>query len=353
MNLSGLLLLFALLLGNILISVYVFTNGFLIRRLSLNHSSTHAHADLKQFNRTVILFIDALRFDFIFTNQQQLFGIPTIQKLLTSQPANSKLFKFIADPPTTTMQRIKALMTGTLPTFIDAGSNFDSYMIEDDNLIQQTFTNNKSVIILGDDTWLSLFNATMLQQEHTYPSFNIKDLDTNDLNVDEKLKGILMSKDVEWNLMIGHYLGLDHCGHTFGPKSPVIRRKLNDVDRTIRFVSDLIEEDTLLVVIGDHGMTETGDHGGDSRLELESALFFYSKKPLHGSPDTVYKEVRQINLTPTLALLLGLPIPYSNLGIVIGEMFEKRIEAFHANYIQVCSVCLFRFFSWFKFLPQS
>jgi len=194
----------------------VFTNGFLIRRTSLNHTTTNAHTDLKQFNKTVILFIDALRFDFIFTknnSNSQHFGIPTIENLLITRPQNSKLFKFIADPPTTTMQRIKALMTGTLPTFIDAGSNFDSYMIEEDNLIQQSFTNNKSVVILGDDTWLSLFNVSMLKQEHTYPSFNIKDLDTNDMNVDEKLKQILLDKNLEWNLMIGHFLGLDHCGN--------------------------------------------------------------------------------------------------------------------------------------------
>ena len=61
-----------------------------------------------------------------------------------------------------------------------------------------------------------------------------------------------------------------------------------------------------MVVIGDHGMTETGfkfttmhntifqkrklilfpkkgDHGGDSKLELESALFFYSKKNIQNS----------------------------------------------------------------------
>ena len=33
-------------------------------------------------------------------------------------------------------------------------------------------------------------------------------------------------------------------------------------------------------------MTETGDHGGDSRLELETALFFYSKKKLFGEHET-------------------------------------------------------------------
>lgn len=35
------------------------------------------------------------------------------------------------------MQRLKALTTGSLPTFIDAGSNFASYAIVEDNLIKQ------------------------------------------------------------------------------------------------------------------------------------------------------------------------------------------------------------------------
>ncbi len=48
-------------------------------------------------------------------------------------------------------------------------------------------------------------------------------------------------------------------------------------------MSDSIDDETLLVVIGDHGMTEVGDHGGDSKPEIESALFFYSKKELFKS----------------------------------------------------------------------
>lgn len=50
---------------------------------------------------------------------------------------NSLLFHFIADPPTTTMQRLKALTTGSLPTFIDAGSNFASSAIHEDNWLDQ------------------------------------------------------------------------------------------------------------------------------------------------------------------------------------------------------------------------
>ena len=41
-----------------------------------------------------------------------------------------------------------------------------------------------------------------------------------------------------------------------------------------------LDDDTVLFVMGDHGMTQTGDHGGDSDDEVHAALFVYSTKPL-------------------------------------------------------------------------
>lgn len=56
---------------------------------------------------------------------------------MNQQPDNSRLMKFIADPPTTTLQRLKGMTTGSLPTFIDIGSNFASPEINEDNIIDQ------------------------------------------------------------------------------------------------------------------------------------------------------------------------------------------------------------------------
>ena len=39
--------------------------------------------------------------------------------LLTQESKQTRLFKFLADAPTTTLQRLKSLTTGGLPTFID------------------------------------------------------------------------------------------------------------------------------------------------------------------------------------------------------------------------------------------
>jgi phosphatidylinositol glycan class O len=48
-------------------------------------------------------------------------SMPRVGNYLREHKENSRLFKFLADPPTTTMQRITGLITGSIPAFIDAG----------------------------------------------------------------------------------------------------------------------------------------------------------------------------------------------------------------------------------------
>lgn len=98
---------------------------------------------LPQKAKVVLLIIDALRYDFTLYNssnpEPKAFQnkLPIMENLLKSQPHNTRLYQFVADPPTTTMQRLKALTTGSLPTFIDAGANFASAEINEDNIIDQ------------------------------------------------------------------------------------------------------------------------------------------------------------------------------------------------------------------------
>ena len=60
------------------------------------------------------------------------------------------------------------------------------------------------------------------------PSFNIEDLDT----VDNAVKNYLL-REIEGDkcdILIGHMLGIDHCGHTFGRSHPEMDRKLAELD---------------------------------------------------------------------------------------------------------------------------
>ncbi|XP_003703106.1 phosphatidylinositol glycan anchor biosynthesis class O [Megachile rotundata] len=315
----------------------VFTSGFLLNRVSRPERAeckycTDSDCDIEQLlqdpkaaaatcierkTRVVLLVVDALKYDFAHwydensTTSYYRNKLPVIHELLQNQPMHSRLYKFMADPPTTTMQRLKGLTTGSLPTFIDIGSNFASERIDEDNIVDQNI--DKGIVFMGDDTWTNLFPGKFKRQFPS-PSFNVWDLDTVDKDVRYRIFFEMKKKD--WSLLIAHVLGVDHCGHKHGANHPEMARKLNDTNNLIKEIIESLEEDTIFFVIGDHGMTETGDHGGDSISEIEAAMFVYSMVPLI-KYETVHNTVSQIDLVPTLASILGTPIPFSNLGSVI------------------------------------
>ncbi|XP_051540084.1 GPI ethanolamine phosphate transferase 3-like [Myxocyprinus asiaticus] len=130
----------------------------------------------------------------------------------------------------------------------------------------------------------------------------------------------------DWDVLIAHFLGVDHCGHRFGPDHPAMAEKLSQMDGVIRSVIKRLKNDTLLVVMGDHGMTDTGDHGGESQKETDAALFLYSSSTLFPAPGSQVEPevVPQTDLVPTLALLLGVPIPYSSVGQILLPLFPQN-----------------------------
>lgn len=290
----------------------------------------------KTFDKAVIIIIDALRYDFTVPYHGEAHHYHNALKVLyetaSRQPQNAFLLPFIADPPTATLQRLKGLTTGTLPTFVDLGSNFAGTAIEEDNILAQLRSVGKNIVHLGDDTWHSLYPGYFDSNlTHAYDSFNVWDLHTVDNGVTEHIIPLLEQEETKkWDVIIGHYLGVDHAGHRYGPDHPAMTHKLHEMDDLLRRIIATLDEKTLLVVMGDHGMDTKGDHGGESDDEIEAALWMYSKKSVFGrthddfiSPPSTAKErpTAQIDLVPTLALLLGLPIPYNNLGSPISEAF--------------------------------
>ncbi|CAL8279762.1 unnamed protein product [Merluccius merluccius] len=335
------------------VGIYLFVSGFLLVRLEVNRTS--ACDDVLQpggggvgggdgvgggggsrrrdfcgakprFRRTLLLIIDALKMDFARfdpsnkTPRPYENKLPVLEEMTSLRPAHSRLYPFRADPPTTTMQRIKGFTTGSLPTFIDVGNNFASSAILEDNIIHQFGKIGKRLVFMGDDTWENLF-PKKFQRSLPFPSFNVKDLHTVDNGILQHLYSTMVGED--WDVLVAHFLGVDHCGHRFGPDHPAMGHKLTQMDGVIRSVMERLHNDTLLVVMGDHGMTDTGDHGGESQKETDAALFLYSPTPLFPGPPSQSEPevVPQTDLVPTLSLLLGAPIPYSNVGQVLLPLF--------------------------------
>ncbi|GAW09775.1 phosphoethanolamine n-methyltransferase [Lentinula edodes] len=195
---------------------------------------------------------------------------------------------------------------------------------------------------MGDDTWMAVFPDTFnINMTWPYDSFNVEDLHTVDNGVITHLFPLLESNKAP-DLIIGHFLGVDHVGHRVGPFHPSMSSKLQQMNATLSHVVDLLSDDTLLIVLGDHGMDHSGDHGGDGELETSAAVWIYSKGielfddhigsipselvPFTTFPnaESPYRHIQQIDLVPTISLLLGLPIPFNNLGSVIPELFWRE-----------------------------
>ncbi|KAG8814713.1 mannose-ethanolamine phosphotransferase gpi13 [Serendipita sp. 399] len=243
------------------------------------------------------------------------------------------------------MQRIKGVTTGSLPTFIDISANFGATSIEEDSILSQLNATGKRVAFMGDDTWMNLY-GDLIDPSASFPydSFNVEDLHSVDNGVIKHMFPLLRQTEKTWDFLVGHFLGVDHAGHRVGPGHATMRSKLLQMDQVLRDVVKALDEDTLLVVIGDHGMDTKGDHGGDDPWETSSATWIYSKSiPLQTIPSerlpaslllnttfpsapTSHRGIQQIDLVPTISLLLGLPIPFNNLGVVIPELFARGDE---------------------------
>ena len=364
------------------IAVYLFTSGFLLTRLELprrsvcesspvsieamqefaeaypyedtfmealqrwkESGSPRAHSagsngcwNPKRVSKAILVLIDALRYDFASER------LPTVQMHL-KETTRSRLFVFEADPPTTTLQRLKALVTGGMPTFVDVGSNFDSDKLAEDNIIHQLSANGRSIVMMGDDTWTNLFPDSF-NKSFPFPSFNVKDLHTVDEGVLEHLVPEIKAGD--FDVLIAHFLGVDHIGHRYRAGHPAMVPKLAQLDAAVANVIEEMTDDTVLLVFGDHGMTSDGNHGGTTPQETDAALFIYSKHDIFSATAVIPERVKQVDLVPTLSLLLGVPIPHGSLGSIIVSLFEdvattkdrneqvlKHVEALRINSWQV------------------
>ncbi|KAK5787497.1 hypothetical protein VI817_009994 [Penicillium citrinum] len=323
----------AVVLANILVplGILVFSSGFFPYKPLLPGLATfdtvNQDATPAVFDKVIFMVVDALR------------------SLIRAGAALP--FTAYASSPTVTMPRLKAMTTGSVPSFLDvilniAESDTSSTLAYQDTWLAQLKARGDRLVMYGDDTWLKLFPGMFDRADGT-TSFFVSDFVEVDNNVTRHIPDELAQSD--WSAMIMHYLGLDHIGHKAGPKSPFMLSKQQEMDAIVDTIYTAIRhqshlESTLFVLCGDHGMNEAGNHGGSSAGETSPALLFISPKfekissntesPVETPEDLrFYQTVQQSDITTTLAGLLGVPIPINSLGVFIPaflDMWESTTQ---------------------------
>lgn len=176
------------------------------------------------------MVIDALRTDFI--QHQQNASMKYLNKLIHDNVACSVNLE--VEVPTVTMPRIKAITTGTIPNFIDIVLNLGSSELNVDSLLHQAYDNGDKIVFCGDNTWVKMFPEMFHRKLENQDSFFVNDFHEGDKNITQKLS--LELKRDDWELLILHFLGLDHIGHVEGPFSSKIGPKLREMDTVIMHI---------------------------------------------------------------------------------------------------------------------
>ena len=153
-----------------------------------------------------------------------------------------------AAAPTVTLPRLKALTTGALPGFLDALHNFDAARLAVDSWPRLARRANRTLVLHGDDTWLRILGATGETNTHTtttnthttttnthtthttthtlthegvfarvnpVSSFDVRDSVIVDANITRHIDAEI-ENCAHWDILVLHFLGLDHIGHCEG-----------------------------------------------------------------------------------------------------------------------------------------
>ncbi|RNF17799.1 putative ethanolamine phosphotransferase [Trypanosoma conorhini] len=382
-----------------LAGAFVFVDSMFSKSTLSSERSTEVCRGVRPVDQIVLVLVDALRPDFVLPRLSHHYAtgkdcsaadlkdtspaykqektLTYVEKNLQSAANPSHGFFFYADFPTVTCQRLRGITTGTVPAFLELKANLNTDIIELDSFLHQL---RKRSILYGDNTWLNMFpdsdNTTLWKDTVTYSPFDVKDLDTIDEAVMKELPPRLLEETVEKaptnyaKLVIAHLLGVDHAGHTYRAHHPEMGRVLGRTNDALYNLSQVLRQRnssmrTLLLLIGDHGMTNNGDHGGDTFPETDSFLYaeLFDGNSRHSSssataadaakslrrrseltetrwaegrdedlmPQKPCREIagvdlnklsaaHQVDLAPTISALLGVPIPFANIGRIIPEL---------------------------------
>ncbi|KAK0168022.1 hypothetical protein PV327_001863 [Microctonus hyperodae] len=264
--------------------------------------------------KVVFMVIDALRWDFI-NDAHKLNVMSFTRNSIINNSAHLSQVKVNA--PTVTMPRVKAMTGGDVSSFIDVALNFGKSTVTTDNVLLQAKNHGHNIIFYGDDTWLKLYPNIFNRFDGT-TSFFVSDYTEVDYNVTRHLDDELYKYN-DWSIMILHYLGLDHIGHVYGPQSSLVKIKLDEMDGIIRKIALKIQEwnangvSSLFIVCGDHGMKNSGGHGGATPEETLVPFVAFGLNNTSNIRDN-FIQIEQVDIATTLAVMLGIPIPSSSIG---------------------------------------
>ncbi len=118
----------------------------------------------------------------------------------------------------------------------------------------------------------------------------------------------MLARRYEPDYLLVHPMGMDFAGESFGADSSKYRNHASRQDTWLApSILDWKEKGYNILVTGDHGVNADHSHGGTTRDVRQVPLFLI--RPGVSESGNTGQVVSQLQIAPTILLLLGLPVP--------------------------------------------
>ena len=375
----------ALILGTIFFAcfgIFAMFYGVFMTQIKLGDTSQYNFLSkdssqwFKPKAKVVLVIVDALRFDYLLEHENidhleklKLNKFKKFNQAFYTNPEQFVVFRSKSDVPTFTAMRVPCFMTGNVPEKAHIMTSFGALATAEDSIACQVKLTGKKEYFAGDPVLSQYF------PEYLIPGTKTKGFDIRDDQVDDAPHEYILQKVIEndFDFMIAHLLMIDHTGHLHGVLGQKMLDAIANVDQFIMDLIYSIGDDTILIFAGDHGMTADGNHGGGEPQETNTAMVAYHKKgfmkyrsdvnhelkKVMRSVNETEAQIRQVDLVPTLAMLMGIPIPFSNMGQVLNDLYPNsddltsqssfEMQMLHDNHLNTLQILNY----FYKYQKQS
>ncbi|MGE5549814.1 MAG: alkaline phosphatase family protein [Bacteroidota bacterium] len=120
-------------------------------------------------------------------------------------------------------------------------------------------------------------------------------------------------------------VSVDTAGHRYGGASVEYRRSAAAADAALAdFFHSLPDQNYVAIITGDHGHRNAGGHGGEEEPVVEVPCLIFGQGV---RPGPIRASLDQLDIAPTIAAWLGLPMAGSMGGRVMQEVFLDQDAA--------------------------
>ena len=118
----------------------------------------------------------------------------------------------------------------------------------------------------------------------------------------------MLARKFSPDYLLVHPMGMDYHGERSGADSREYRNHASKQDTWLApLIVEWLEQGYTILITGDHGINADHTHGGTTP-DVRQVPLFLIKPGLSGSGNTG-QVISQLQIAPTLLLLLGLPVP--------------------------------------------